>query len=67
MSCSFFEDNPFISGVVYKDRDDFIYFSPEYRTGISLKDWISIRGVECFSNSLSGEIELDVAEVNTND
>ncbi|HIF9325827.1 hypothetical protein [Photobacterium damselae] len=58
ISCSFFEDNPFINGVVYKDRDDFIYFSPEYRTGISLKDWISLRGVECVPNSLSGEIEL---------
>lgn len=59
ISCSFFEDNSFIYGVVYKDRGEFIYFSPEYRTGISLKDWVAARGVESFSNSLSGEIELD--------
>lgn len=59
ISCRFFEDNSFISGVVYKDRGDFIYFSPEYRTGISLKDWIIDRGVESLSNSLSCELTLD--------
>ncbi|MGR5472063.1 hypothetical protein ACPV5T_02880 [Vibrio astriarenae] len=64
ISCSFFEDNSFISGVVYKDRDNFIYFSPECRAGISLKDWIADCGVESFSNSLSGEIELGTATEN---
>ena len=59
ISCSFFDDNSFISGVVYKDRGDFIYFSPEYRAGISLKDWITDSGVESYSSKLlSGEIEF---------
>lgn len=60
ISCSFFEDNSFISGVVYKDRGDFIFFSPEYRAGVSLKDWIAHLGVESTSSKLlSGEIELE--------
>ncbi|PMO86620.1 hypothetical protein BCT01_02430 [Vibrio tasmaniensis] len=60
ISCSFFDSNSFITGVVYKDRGDFVYFSPEYRAGISLKDWITDSAVESSSsNSLSGEIELE--------
>ncbi|ELS0753638.1 hypothetical protein QQ213_003444 [Vibrio vulnificus] len=63
ISCSFFEDNSFISGVVYKDRGDFIFFSPECRAGVSLKDWIADLGVESTSSKLLlGEIELGTSE-----
>lgn len=41
ISCDFFDSSPFITGVVYKDRRDFIYFSPDYRNGISLKEWLT--------------------------
>ena len=46
ISCSFFDSNSFITGVVYKDRGDFVYFSPKYRAGISLKEWITDSAVE---------------------
>lgn len=41
ISCNFFEDNPFITGVVHKDRNDFIYYSTEYPEGVSFRAWIN--------------------------
>lgn len=40
ISCSFFDNNSFIAGVVYKDRNDFVYFSPDQREGISLRCYL---------------------------